>query len=809
MKFTLSWLREYLETEATLDEIVDTLNRIGLEVESIVDRARELKDFRCVLVEEVEKHPNSDHLHICRVRTAGVDSPLTVVCGAPNVRAGMKSLFASVGSVLPGKEALAIGMARIRGVDSSGMLCSERELGLGDEDRGIVELDGNTRIGAQAADIYGLSDPILEIAITPNRGDCLGVYGLARDLAAAGVGRLRKLKKPSFRASSGARHGLGLATGNCPMFLFREIENIKNCSSPEWLAARLRSVGLSPRNAIVDIGNYVMFSLGKPLHFYDLASLEGDLLVRDAEEGEIFTDLFGNEHRLPAGAVVITDGRKILCLGGIIGASSSSIGEETRGVLLESAIFDPLATARTAKLLNIRSDAGYRFERGSDYGMVSFALDYGTDLVRRICGGSASEIVSQEREGYRESLARNVRLVYGQIEKRLGLRIARKDVTRILKSLGYGLTGGTGGRSSETLVLTTPPFRSGIDCAEEVIDDLIRIYGYDNLLDDDFIDPKVYGKEANGFQRKFEDNLHRIRKRLVSNGMTELITYSFLRKKDSAYFSEVNDDLDLINPITSDFSHLRQNMIPNILNVLVKNCSRGFDSLSFFEIGHVYRECALDREDNVVCGVRYGNHGTRDCHGRVREFDIFDVKKDIFDVLAIFGLDGRATVRREAPGYYHPGRSGALVGEDGTTLGYFGELHPALVPEFSLRNRPLIFEFFVDRVPKEAMVGTCQRRASNFVQNDLQPVLRDFSFILEENREVGDLIRDLAEVNRSLISRVSLFDIYSCGEGKKSVGLEVEIQPQGKTLGKEEIDALASALVELVASKYGGILRDR
>ncbi|MDR2777576.1 MAG: phenylalanine--tRNA ligase subunit beta [Rickettsiales bacterium] len=807
MKFTLSWLKEYLETVASLDEICDTLNRIGLEVEDVIDRSRELRDFNCVLVEEVTRHPNSDHLHICRVRVAGIEDAITVVCGAPNVVAGLKTVFAPIGSVLPGKDALRIEKIRIRGVDSNGMLCSEAELGLGSDHRGIVELDRNTKIGANVADIFGLSDPIVNMSITANRGDCLGVYGIARDLAATGIGRLGKLRKPSVRVeqSSAGQRSLALNSVGCPRFLFREIKNIKNCRSPEWLENRLKSVGLTPRNALVDIGNYVMFSFGKPMHFYDLSALEGNLSVRDSREGEVFVDLFGNEHRLPSGAVVICDERKILCLGGIVGSNDCCVSEKTDSVILESAIFDPIEIARTKKILNIQTDAGYRFERGSDYEMVDFALEYASDLVGKICGGNFGRATNSERGGYRQSLERFVRMDYGHVEKRLGLKIARKNVDRILKSLGYGVEKEEG--RGDSMILKIPLFRNVVECREDVIDDIIRIYGYANLSDGDFMDPVVHEKEDSLFYRGLEDSLYRVRKRLAGNGMVELITYSFLRREDCSYFSEVNEELDLINPIISDLSHMRQNLIPNILNTIVKNGNRGFNNMSFFEIGHVYRECALDREDNVVCGVRYGDCESKDCHGEAREFDIFDVKRDLFDVLAIFGLSDDLVVKRETPKYYHQGRSGAVFGKDAVLLGYFGELHPAVAMKFSLKTRPMIFEFFIDHMPRDLMIGS-GRRVSDFIVNDLQPITRDFSFILDEKIEVGNVMADVAAID-SLISDVSLFDVYSYGDGKKSIGLTVEIQPVNKTLNRDEIEVVCSKVLGLMSGRYKGVLRDR
>ncbi|MDR1425617.1 MAG: phenylalanine--tRNA ligase subunit beta [Rickettsiales bacterium] len=813
MKFTLSWLKEYLETTVPPEKIVDTLNKIGLETESFSNRAEELRSFNCVQVESVEKHPNADNLHLCRVRTNDSEIPLEIVCGAPNVTAGMKTIFAPVGSVLPGEGAQKIERVKIRGVYSDGMLCSEKELCLGNDSDGIVELDKNVKIGANVADIFGLSDPIIEISITPNRGDCLGVYGIARDLAAAGLGKLRKLENIDSNLEinnpTGKPRHLTLETANCPRFFLREVKNIKNCRSPQWLENRLKVIGLNPKNALVDISNYIMFSLGKPLHFYDLSAIEGNLVVRDSREGENFTDLFGVAHRLPAGAVVICDEKKILCLGGIVGSSSGCINEKTKDIIIESAIFDPINIAKTKKTLNIQTDAAYRFERGNDHNVVDFALEYASALIYRICGGGYfSETANHEHDSYRKSLKKTIRLAYGQIEKRLGLKIAKKEVSGILKSLGYSIEAETKKDGDDSLLLEVPSFRRGIECKEEVIDDIIRIYGYDNLIDGDFTDSEIYETENSLFYRKFEDNLHRIRKRLMSNGMTELVTYSFLRKKDCSYFSEAREDLDLINPIISDFSHMRQNMIPNILNAIAKNENRGSSDLSFFEIGHVYNECALDRENNVICGIRYGNYESKSCYGEARKFDIFDVKKDMFDILALFRLGDSLIVKRGAPKYYHQGRSGAVFGENEILLGYFGELHPAIAEKFSLRDRPVIFEFFVDNIDKKTMLGD-SRTTDGFVSNDLQSLTRDFSFIIDEKEEVGNIIRDIGDVDRLLISKISLFDIYNYGDGKKSVGLTIEIQPRDKTLNKNEISALSSAVVELVASKYGGILRDK
>ncbi|MDR2077895.1 MAG: phenylalanine--tRNA ligase subunit beta [Rickettsiales bacterium] len=800
MKFTLSWLKEYLETNATVEEIVAALNKIGLEVDEINDRSESLKDFNCVVVEQATRHPNSDHLWICSVRT--ICELITVVCGAPNVRTGLKTILAPAGSMLATNPPAKIEKVKIRGVESNGMLCSEKELGLGEEHSGIVELDRDTALGTNVADIFHLSDPLFDISITPNRGDCLGVYGIARDLAAAGIGRLKK--SGNFRARETVKnsHNLAVNDKNCPVFAFREITGLKNCESPEWIKNRLEAIGLKPRNALVDIGNYIMFSLNRPMHFYDMSRIDGNIIVRASKKSEKFVDLFGNIHELPANASLICDEKKILCLGGIIGSENSSVDRETTAILMESAIFDPINTAATGRFLGLQTDSRYRFERGSDYRTVNFALDYASHLVMEICGGALSNIVKYERDDFQQSVTRNIKLKFNSIEKKLGLKISKKDTVKILKALGYNIA-----MDKDSLDLIVPSHRGSIECAEDVIDDIIRIYGYENLRDGDFVDTKIYEKKDNLFHRKLEESLYKIRKKLASGGLMEIITYSFTNKEDSSYFSKINDELDLLNPIISDFSHMRQNMLPNILGAVVRNQNRGFYDLSFFEIGNVYNSCAIDDENKIICGIRCGKCRAADFYGESRDFDIFDVKGNMLDVAAVFGFDADGLlVNNDAPNYYHPGRSGTIL-SGRSILGYFGELHPAIVAKFNIKNRPVIFEFLVDNVPRKLIEEEITLR-SDLIVHDLQLVKRDLSFIVDENEKIGDLARNVRKIDKNLIAKVVPFDIYHYQDGKKSIGITLEIQPQNKAMNREEIDALCDKIVCFISEKYNGILRD-
>lgn len=824
MKFTLSWLEEYLDlsdlkftsSNELLKKLGETLNRIGLEVDDIQDKSAELADFNCVMVEECIAHPNSDRLHLCQVRTANDREPITIVCGAPNVRTGLKTILAPIKSKLPnGTE---IKKSKIRGIDSNGMLCSEKELGVGEDADGIIEIDASVPIGTNVVDALNLGDPLIEISLTPNRGDCLGVYGIARDLACADFGKLRELENIKLPETFKSRFSLSVGDPNCPLFSFREIRNVRNCESPDWLKNKLKSIGVNPKNALVDITNYVMYSLNKPLHCYDAARIRGGLRVEASDGGEHFRDLFDRKYILPKGATIIKDEEKILCLGGIIGSKDSCSEMNTSNVLVESAIFDAINTAKNAKLLNIETDSKYRFERGSDYEMVDRALDYACKLIVEICGGEISQRSRYELDDYKKSIARMIELDLNYMNGLLGLEVAEKDVLHILNNFGYGIE-----KKSNKLALSVPLYKNNILCAADVVDDIIRIYGYEKFEERDFTDGKIFEKTDNLKNRKIEEKLHKIRRQLVANAMTEVVSYSFLDKKDNNYFCNSNDELDLINPIISNLAHLRENMMPNLLNIMRKNVNRGYVDNSFFEIGNVYNKCAIDSENTVVCGLRSGSYRKKDAYNEARDFDIYDVKKDLFDILDVFAIDGqKLLVTRDTPFYYHPKRSGALfMGK--VLLGYFGELNPKVARDFGVQ-RPVGFEFFVDNLPPKLILE--DDRGGNFQISDLPTVQRDLAFIVDESVEVGTLLRDLTAVDRELIVNVALFDIYRENMNtnvnlanpnsmagpmayRKSVAVTITLQSKTRTLTGEEIDTLINKIVDFVGKKYGGILRDR
>lgn len=800
MKFTLSWLKDYLKTETSVEAIVANLNKIGLEVEEVVDNSQILKDFNCVKIEECINHPDSDHLHVCSVRYSNNEEPITVVCGAPNARTGLKTVLAPVGSNLP--NGINIKKTKIRGIESNGMLCSMKELGIGEEYDGIIELDEDTKIGENVADIFNLNDQLFDISITPNRGDALSVYGIARDLSVVGIGELKELETIESERSFDSEKHLLVEDKNCHYYSFRQIKNIKNCESPNWLKNKLSSIGINPKNAIVDITNYTMFTFGQPLHGYDLDKIKGDIYVRSASGKETFVDLFEKEYNLNGGETIICDAEKILCLGGIVGGFNSGTELDTKNVLLEAANFDPI---NTAKNLGIDSDSKYRFERGIDSEMTYFVINFATKLILEICGGEVSNLVEFFDGDYKKSKTRNLELDLEKIYALTGLEIEESEILRILTKLGYEIIE----RNDKVLNLLIPSWKNNIIVYQDIIDDFVRIYGYDRLNNNDFTDSKYYEKDGNNFVKCLKNKLYQVRKKLAENKMTELLTYAFINKEDCSFFAKTNDNLEVINPIISELSYMRQSLIPNILNIVKKNNDRGFENLSLFEIGRIFNSNKPTDENSIVAGVRYGKNKEKDIYENVRDFDIFDVKKDIFDILSIFGINGaKMSITKDIPNYYHPNRSGAIV-MGKTILGYFGELHPSINKHFDLKNRINIFEFFVDNLPKKSILDN--RNVSGFKVNNLQPVERDFAFILDKNIEIGVLIKDVQNTNKELIKDIKLFDIYYDEkiQDKKSIAFKVILQPIEKTLAKEDIDAISKIIIETVETKYKAELRDK
>ena len=795
MKLTLSWLKEYLNTSASLEKICNKLTSIGLEVESVEDKAKILAPFTVAKIITANPHENSTKLKICQVQTSDSPTPLQIICGAANARTGLKVAYAPIGSVIPSNQ-MVIKKAKIAGVESNGMLCSARELSLGNEDAGIIEIDEKWEIGSKITEVYALNDAVIEINVTPNRGDCLGICGIARDLAATEIGTLKNLEikkiAPQFSFPIEVKNE---AESACNYAAFRSIKNVKNCESPKWLKEKLTALGSNSISAIVDITNYVMLSLNRPMHAYDAKKIDGALEIRFAKNDEKFTSLKKEEYVLDEKILVISDSKKLVGIAGVIGSLNSSCDLETSEILLEAAFFAPFAIAYSGRKLNILSDARFRFERGVDENTCESGIDLATQLILEICGGEISEtkIVGKKTE------VKKVEFDLAKIKKLISVEVPSEKAVKILTDLGFGLEK----IAAEKFLITIPSHRHDINGSEDLVEEVARIFGYDQIKkqilnqdQDDKMDDKIV-------EKKEINILHKVRSYLASQGMIETINWSFVDANLVEIFAEKNEKLILKNPISIELNHMRPNLMIGLLESYKRNSLRNFSDLSLFEIGNVF----LDGQKLMISGIRAGKNKEQNHYHDNRDFDVFDVKKDFLDVLEIFGLRAESLqmISENSPKYYHPHRFAALkLGKN--LIGYFGEIHPAIAKKFDLKNRVNAFEIFVDSLPTQQKSST--RKA--FVINDLQAVERDFAFLVNKDQAIGDLVKTIANCDKQLIKEVNIFDIFSgknIAEDKKSVALRVRIQPIEKTLTSEEIDMISKKIIDAVEKFYGATLR--
>lgn len=785
MKLSLSWLKEYLDTAATLEEICAKLTAIGLEVESVTDKAKILAPFSVAKILEAKAHENSTKLKICSVATADSATPLQIICGAPNARTGLKVAYAPIGSVIPTNQML-IKKAKIAGVESNGMLCSARELGLGNEDSGIIEIDEKWPIGSKITEVFSLNDAVIEINVTPNRGDCLGIYGIARDLAASNIG---KLKNPEITKIAGS-FSLPITIKNeaesaCSHAAFRYLKNVKNCESPKWLKERLNALGVNSISAIVDITNYVMLALNRPMHAYDASKINGALTIRFAANAEKFTSLKNDEFILDEKMLVIADEVKPLGIAGIIGSNNSGCDLNTNAILLESAFFAPAAIAYCGRQLNILSDARFRFERGVDTSTCTSGIDLATQLILEICGGEISEtkIIGAH------SVSKKIAFDVNKIKKMIGVEVTAEEAVKILGDLGFGIK-----KTGNNLEVEVPSHRHDVTIEQDLVEEVVRIFGYD----------KIPTLPLQPEALELFNPIHQARTLLASQGLIETISWSFVDEKLVEIFAEKNPQLILQNPISIELNHMRPTLAIGLLESYRKNSARSFCDLSLFEIGNVF----VDKDQKLmISGLRAGKNKESDHFHDERDFDIFDVKKDFFDVAEIFGMKAESLQinTSDAPKYYHPHRFAALkLGKN--LVGYFGEIHPAIAKKFDAKNRINLFEIFVDALPQTQRITT--RKA--FITNDLPLVERDFAFLVNKDQAIGDLIKTISNCDKNLIKEVNIFDIFSgnnIAADKKSVALRVKIQPAEKTLTSEEIEVIAKKIIESVGKFYGAVLR--
>ncbi len=801
MKFTFAWLQEHLETDSSLAQISEALTALGIEVESIEDRAKALAPFIVAHVVAAEQHPNADRLRVCTVDTGR--EKLQVVCGAPNARAGINVVLAQPGAVIPASgEALKKGT--IRGVESQGMMCSARELGLGEDHDGIIELPAGVAIGSPAAVALGVGDPVIDVSVTPNRGDWLGVRGLARELAAGGYGKLKELKQPAIRGGFVSPVDITLnlpadAANACPLFGLRVIKGVKNGPSPAWLQDRLRAVGLRPISALVDITNFFALDQCRPLHVFDADTLAGHLQVRLSKKGETLAALNAKTYELDDGMTVIADDDGVLSLGGVMGGESSGCTETTVNVILESAAFDPIRTATTGRKLAVDSDARYRFERWVDPASALPALDAATQMILDLCGGEASEAVVA---GTVPPAKASILLRGTRVAHLGGIDIPLDDSARILTALGFSVSQEAGG-----LRCVPPTWRNDVHQEADLVEDVLRVNGFDKIL------PVPFGRESGlaqpvltGVQRRARD----AKRALAARGLMEAVTFSFAGEAETALFAAQPASLRIANPISADLSVMRPTPLVNLLAGAARNVARGFANHGLFEVGPAYRDDTPTGQLLVASGLRIGETGPRHWLAKLRGADAFDAKADALAALAAAGAPvGSLSVTADAPAWFHPGRSGTLRLGPKTALAHFGELHPSVARAFDLKGPVVLFEVYLSLVP-EAKVKATGRARPGYAPSPFQAVERDFAFLLDASVSAETLLRAARGADKALIEDVSLFDVYEgkgVEPGKKSVAICVRMQPTTATLTDAEIDAASQKVVAAVAKATGGSLR--
>jgi phenylalanyl-tRNA synthetase beta chain len=796
MKFTLSWLKEHLDTEASADAIADKLTSIGLEVESVSDSSAGLKDFIVGEVLAAEKHPNADKLRLCSVN-AGDGGPLQIVCGAPNARAGIKVVLARPGTVIPVTgEALKIGT--IRGVESRGMMCSARELLLGEDHDGIIELGADAVVGGPAAAALGIaSDPLFDVSITPNRGDAASVWGIARDLAAAGLGTLKTEKIAPVAGSfqSPRTITLDFAPENkdaCPIFAGRLIRGVKNGPAPKWVQERFKAVGMKSISALVDVTNLVAQDRGRPLHVFDADRLSGSLHARMANDHEQVLALDGKTYVLDTDTIVIADDSFARGIAGIMGGEDTGCSFETKNVFLESAWFDPVRVARAGRKQGIISDARYRFERGVDPEFVLPGLELATQLILDWCGGEASDVIIA---GSLPAPHKPIDFDPALVETLGGIRVPEDAIISILESLGFVVA------RHATLHVTPPSWRRDIDGPADLVEEVVRIHGLADVPSVALARPTAVAKPVlTASQRR----ARRVRRILAARGFNECVSFSFIARDQATLFGGGDDARQLSNPIASDLDAMRPSLLPSLLSAASRNMARGLSDLNLFEIGAAFQSGMPGAQTTNAAGLITGMGG-RDWSKSGHAADAFDAKGAMLAALeAAFGGAMTAPVTAGAPAWFHPGRSGTIA-LGPKVIAHFGELHPKILAAFDIKFPASGFEIVLDAVPEPKA-----KNKAPFSPSPFQAIERDFAFVVDRGVAAGDLVKAIRNAERVLIDSVTLFDVYEgkgVPEGKKSIAIAVKLQPRDKTLTEAEIEAVAGKIVTAVAKATGAALR--
>ena len=804
MKFTLSWLKDHLETDASLGEICDRLTDIGLEVDSVDDR----KNFDVFLIAKVltaKKHPDSDHLQILSVDT-GADKPLQVVCGAPNAHAGLIGVFAPPGAYIPGLD-VTLSVGKIRGVESFGMMCSERELELSNEHNGIIELSEDAPVGTAFAAYYHLNDPVIDVGLTPNRPDCTGVYGIARDLAASGIGKLKPLKMPEISGEGEPSVKVSFDFGDtsplCLGFSWREIRDVDNGQSPKWMQRRLNAIGLRPINALVDMTNYITVDLGRPLHVFDADKVKGKkLVVRRGHDGDKLLALNGKEYALGHDNCVIADDNGVESIGGIMGGEATGCDENTKNVIIESALWDPRNVAMTGRALGLVSDARYRFERGVDPQFMEPGLDFASELAMKLCGGKPSQARTIGKQPVEK---RTISFPFSEIKRLTGLELSHEAATTILEHLGFVVEG-----KGDIVNVTVPTWRPDVDGKADLVEEVMRIHGLNNIKPQPLERPSsVSGQILTTIQIRQRN----ARRALACRGLMEAVTWSFISEKQAKAFGGGKPELKLANPIAADMSDMRPSLLPGLIAAAQRNADRGFPDLGLFEISGTFEGNTPETQRRVAGGIRRGTYkldgAGRFWAGASKAVDVFDAKADALCVLDACGLDAaKVQVEAGAPQWYHPGRSGIIKLGPKIILGTFGEFHPDTLEALDVSGPLCGFEVFIDRLPEPRKKATKTR--SPLALSPFQMVRRDFAFIMDKTVSAATVIRAASGADKKLIQSVQVFDVFvgpSLGEDKKSLAIEVSIQPHERTLTDEDLEALATKIIDNVTKSTGATLR--
>jgi len=801
MKFTIGWLKEHLDTKFKDREIIEKLTDVGLEVESFEKVSSDLDNFKVAKIINAEQHPNADKLKVCDV-DIGEQDTVKVVCGAPNAKKDLLTVYAGPGSVIP-KNNMKLTVSKIRGVTSYGMLCSESELNLSDESDGITELKSNKYSDKVGKNFFkNNTEKVIDLSITPNRPDCLGVRGVARDLAAAGVGKLKLTSNINIKNNGAQKIKVSITkekNQGCTIFGSCLIKDVANKESPKWLKDKIESLGQKPISAIVDITNYVMLDLNRPLHAYDADKIDKEIIVRNSVKGETFEALDNKEYKLDNDMCVISDKSGVLGLGGIIGGTRSGTELNTKNILLESAYFLPRSIRKTSKLLNIDTDAKFRFERGIDPQSIELGLKKASKLITEICGGKVSKFDVQK---IKKDKKNKIKFKISLFERIAGFKVKDKEIIKILIDLGFEVS-----KKKLELELKIPSWRPDITQPIDIVEEIVRIKGFNNIrtLEPD----KTRFKATLNKQQKL---FHFLQRSVASKGYFETVTWSFTDSKLNSLFKENYKEIKIVNPISSDLDVLRNSIFSNLTSYLKKNLDRGFKDVSLFEIGPIFKDNKPGEQLTVIGAIKSGKISRLNWNEENRSVDLFDAKKDVIQTLVEAGYDRQNLfVREKSPSYYHPGKSGSvyLDKDDIDPVAYFGEIHPNIIKKIDIKTEALVgFEIYLDYLKDKKL--KLKDLKSQFKFSDYQKSDRDFAFVVDKHFKAQDLIDIISSIDESLIKSVKIFDVYE-GENipkdKKSIALNVTIQSSEKTLEESDLEKINKLIISTVETKSGAKIR--